>query len=43
LKITQKMPRHKAFQGWNSNLELGEEPKTWKWRRNSFLKEKCTF
>ena len=43
LKITQKMPRRKAFQGWNSNLELGEEPKTWKWRRNSFLKEKCTF
>ena len=34
LKITQNMPRCNALQRWNSNLELGEEPKTSKWRRN---------
>ena len=43
LKTTQNMPRCNALQRWNSNLELGEEPKISKWRRNSYLKEKCTF
>ena len=43
LKTTQNMPRCNALQRWNSNLELGEEPKTSKRRRNSYLKEKCIF
>ena len=43
LKITQNMSKCNALQRWNSNLELGEEPKISKWRTNLFLKEKCTF